>query len=267
MASNSDNFSFTANTVFDAVELTVKNLGLRIIFSDKKGGVLSCKSGFSFKSFGQNITITVTRVGNQTSQLSINTESGQVYDWGEGEKLIAEIKSSVHNNLLLSLSINTSSIARSSLPDNAVEEQVERAQERAIRESNIHFQKSNRTIFGWFTLGIIVLSLAGLLLKPSSNSGMVSLVVGACMSLAWWVWGLRLPLQCPKCKIHDVLFLSSDEKLVAVRSEQRHVFDRESRENHFARVTVSDIDTTSNFKCKSCNFKWSEVRRHTKEGN
>lgn len=267
MASNSDSFSFPANIVFDAVELTVKNLGLRITFSDKKGGVLSCKSGFSFKSFGQSITITVSRVGNQISQLSINTESGQAYDWGEGKKLIEKIKSSVHNNLLLPLSTSTSSIVGGSSPDNSVEEQVGRAQEKAIHESNIYFQKSNRAIFGWFTLGIIVLSLAGLLLKPSSNSAMVSLVVGACMSLAWWVWGLRLPLQCPKCKIHDVLFLGSDERLVAVRSEQKHVFDRESRENHFARVTVSDIDTTSNFKCKSCNFKWSEVKRYTKEGN
>ena len=69
----------------DLYKTTLKailNIGYKIESEDKKKLIIFAKTTMSWKTFGQNLEIKI-----KGSKINLQTRSGQLTDWGEGEKI------------------------------------------------------------------------------------------------------------------------------------------------------------------------------------
>jgi len=95
-------YNYPLERVFGAALQAVRALGYKIDSLDKVNGLLTFKTGMSWKSWvGQEMSILIIDNGNNTCTVDISgkrNQSGvviQVYDWGEAsgiaKKVFAEI--------------------------------------------------------------------------------------------------------------------------------------------------------------------------------
>lgn len=90
MADKLRTYDVPAGAVFEAAQIALRQLKLKIKTEDLAEKVISASSQWTIKSFGQDITLRMSEVGMRT-ELAISTSSGQLTDWGEGQQIIARI--------------------------------------------------------------------------------------------------------------------------------------------------------------------------------
>jgi hypothetical protein len=95
-------YSASRDRLFAAAVRTVSELGYAVTSTDSSAGTISFNTGMSMRSWaGQNITATAITLEDGESKLivggkreqkgSIFGGGGQVYDWGEKEKITAKL--------------------------------------------------------------------------------------------------------------------------------------------------------------------------------
>lgn len=252
-------------SLYSAALKAVADQGMKLKFTDRAGGVISCDSKWSMKSFGQQINLTIA-TDNPGALLTINTICGQAYDWGEGKGLIRELKCAIdaHFEALVNAeAVNLSNSTAMPVADVAKEGQ---AQAGSLRESYILRQKSSRTHLFWLSLAGVATGVASIYFRPNSFAALWPLGLGAAGLAAWYVWGVYVPKQCVSCGKHTVRCISSTDTLMGVRSEQRSVTNLNTRQAEWARVTVSDMENRSAYCCTTCKHDWIEIHQYKKDG-
>ncbi|WP_406226964.1 hypothetical protein ACI7YU_18295 [Pseudomonas siliginis] len=252
-------------SLYSAALKAVAEQGMKLKFTDGAGGVISCDSKWSLKSFGQQINLTIA-TGSPGATLTINTICGQAYDWGEGKSLIQKLKFAIdaHFEVLANTdATNLSNTVATPVDDGAKEGQE---QALALRESDILRQKSSRTHLFWLSLAGVATGVASIYFRPNSFAALWPLGLGAAGLAAWYVWGMFVPKQCVSCGKHTVRCISSIDTLIGVRSEQRSVTNLNTRQTEWARVTVSDMENRSAYRCMSCKHDWIELHQYKKDG-
>ena len=65
----------------------IKGLGWELISSDKSVGKINTRTGVSLKSWGEDVSILVTREPTGESTISVSSQaSSQIIDWGKSEE-------------------------------------------------------------------------------------------------------------------------------------------------------------------------------------
>ncbi|MCP1495519.1 hypothetical protein J2Y86_000226 [Pseudomonas migulae] len=252
-------------SLYSAALKAVADQGMKLKFTDRAGGVISCNSKWSMKSFGQQINLTIV-TGSPGATLTISTICGQAYDWGEGKSLIRKLKGSLDANFEVMVNEEAADLSSSVTAPSADVVKEGKAQALSLRESNILRQKSSRTHLFWLSLVGVATGAASIYFRPDSFAALWPLGLGACGLAAWYVWGMFVPKQCVSCGKHTVRCMSSIDTLIAVRSEQRSVTNLNTRQAEWARVTVSDMENRSTYRCMSCKHDWIEVQQYKKDG-
>lgn len=72
--------------VFRCVVQAVRDVGYAVGRVDKHNGMIAFKTGISWWSFGQDITLVVVDMG-KTCSIDMTSRSGQVTDWGESKRI------------------------------------------------------------------------------------------------------------------------------------------------------------------------------------
>lgn len=99
MTSETRNFNdIPAGALFEATQRSIRDQGLKIQSENPSTLEIEAASKVSMKSFGQRITLRMGEIG-PVSELTIETSSGQLSDWGEGGSIIAAIFDGVDVNL------------------------------------------------------------------------------------------------------------------------------------------------------------------------
>lgn len=63
--------------------------------------------------------------------------------------------------------------------------------------------------------------------------------------------------ECPSCYQKAIKFCGDDQQMLAVRSEERVVWDEVQKKHKSTQVTVTDSRITNKYKCMSCGHAWS----------
>lgn len=63
--------------------------------------------------------------------------------------------------------------------------------------------------------------------------------------------------ECPSCYQKAIKFCGDDQQMLAVRSEERVVWDEVQKKHKSTQVTVTDSKVTNKYKCMSCGHAWS----------
>lgn len=254
-----------SGSLFSAALKAVTDQGMKLKFTDRAGGVISCDSKWSMKSFGQQINLTVT-TANPGARLIINTICGQAHDWGEGKSLIQKIKVTVDAHFEAMVNAEAANLSSSVAAPVADVVKEGQAQALSLRESGIRRQKSSRTQLFWLSLAGVAAGVASIYFRPNSFAALWPLGLGTAGLAAWYVWGMFVPKQCVSCGKHTVRCISSTDTLLGVRSEQRTVTNLNTRQTEWARVTVSDMENRSAYRCMSCKHDWIETHQYKKDG-
>lgn len=85
--------------VWAAALRAVENLGYRFGEVDKRSGTITFKTGFSWKSFGQQLTVQIAPDNKSETTVVISSSSGQLHDWGEGESNREAVLSEIDTEL------------------------------------------------------------------------------------------------------------------------------------------------------------------------
>ncbi|MEI6536851.1 MAG: hypothetical protein WCN98_16010 [Verrucomicrobiaceae bacterium] len=72
--------------VFRCVVQAVRDTGYAVGRVDKHNGMIAFKTGISWSSFGQDITLVVVDMG-KTCSIDMTARSGQLFDWGESKQI------------------------------------------------------------------------------------------------------------------------------------------------------------------------------------
>jgi hypothetical protein len=217
------------------------------------------------KSFGQQINVTVA-TGSPGAVLTINTFTGQAFDWGEGKSIIQKLKKSVDAQFE---ALANAPATKQTPPDKAQPKELaaeHRAQAQSLRETGIIRQKDHRKDILRISLFGVVSGIVIIYFQPQNFSALWSLGLGFGGLAVWYVWGMFLPKQCVSCGKHNVRCLSSVDTLIGVRTEQRSVTNLNTRQSEWARVTVSDMENRSKYRCTSCSHEWTETHHYKKDG-
>ncbi|AWY43744.1 hypothetical protein DKY63_29025 [Pseudomonas putida] len=253
------------NLLYSAVLKSVAELGFKLKFSDRAGGVISCDSKWSMKSFGQQINLTIA-TGSPGAVLTISTFSGQAFDWGEGKSIIQSLKNAVDKQFEATVDtpVTAPPPATQALTKDLADEH--RAQAQSLRETGIIRQKDHRTDIFRISLFGVVAGFVLMYFQPQNVKALWLLGLGFGGLAVWYVWGMFMPKQCVRCSKHTVNCLSSVDTLVGVRTEQRSVTNLNTRQTEWARVTVSDMENRSKYRCTSCKHEWTETNYYKKDG-
>lgn len=251
-------------SLYSAALKVVADQGMKLRFTDREGGVISCDSKWSMKSFGQQINLTIS-TSNPGATLTISTICGQAYDWGEGKSLIQKLKRAIDAHFEAMINAEDADLSNFVAPAADVVKEGQ-AQALSLRESNILRQKSSRTNLFWLSIAGVATGVASIYFRPDSFAALWPLGLGAVGLVAWYVWGMFAPKQCVSCGKHNVRCTSSTDTLISVRSEQRSVTNLNTRQTEWARVTVSDMENRSAYRCLSCKHDWIEVHQYKKDG-
>lgn len=253
------------NSLYSAALKSVAEQGYKLKLADREGGVISCDSTWSIKSFGQKINLIIA-TDSPGAVLTISTFSGQGYDWGEGKNIIQTLKSAVDKQLE---ALAEPAVTESSSPSKALLEELvdeHRAQAQSLRETGIIRQKDERKDILRISLFGVVSGFVIMYFQPQNSGALWSLGLGFGGLAVWYVWGMFMPKQCVRCSKHTVNCLSSVDTLVGVRTEQRSVTNLNTRQTEWARVTVSDMENRSKYRCTSCQHEWTETHHYKKDG-
>jgi len=79
-------YDATCSKVFGAVLQIIHELGWAIENEDIMTGNIVASTGFSLRSWGESITIQVSKVGSQTNVSVTSTPEAQLIDWGKSEE-------------------------------------------------------------------------------------------------------------------------------------------------------------------------------------
>lgn len=253
------------NLLYSAALKSVAEQGYKLKLADRKGGVITCDSKWSMKSFGQQINLIIA-TDSPGAVLTITTFSGQAYDWGEGKSIIQTLKNAVDKQFeaLADTPVTGASSVDKSLNEVIADEH--RAQAQSLRESGIIRQKDHRKDILLISLFGVVSGLVIMYFQPHNSGSLWSLGLGFGGLAVWYVWGMFMPKQCVRCSKHTVNCLSSVDTLIGVRTEQRSVTNLNTRQTEWARVTVSDMENRSKYRCTSCKHEWTETHHYKKDG-
>lgn len=248
-----------SNLLFNAVIKVVADNALQVKHADRRAGVVVCVSKWSMKSFGQEISISIYE--DQGCFLNIETKSSQIYDWGEGREIIQRLKFAIDEKLnYLNKMVSGPNVSHGVLAENS-------SALASSYEAGVEFNKNSRNLL--FLISVLSFVVAAILNGTGKNDAAVFWVAGIGVAgfCGWYVWGFFIPLQCIRCGKHTVVCLKTTESLMGVRSEQRSVVNLETRKSEWARVTVSDIERSTVYQCRSCKHRWTERYIYTNDGN
>lgn len=252
-------------SLYSAALKAVADQGMKLKFTDRVGGVISCDSKWSMKSFGQQINLTIA-TGSPGAKLTISTICGQAYDWGEGKSLIQKLKCAIDAQFEALVNAEAAELSNSVTAPVADVVKEGQTQALSLRESNILRQKSSRTHLFWLSLVGVATGVASIYFLPNNFAALWPLGLGTAGLAAWYVWGMFVPKQCVRCGKHTVRCMSSTDTVIGVRSEQRSVTNLNTRQAEWARVTVSDMENRSAYCCMSCKHDWIEIHQYKKDG-
>lgn len=91
-----------AETVYDLL-LEFKNDldSLNLVDADKNQKCLLYRSKSNWLTWGSNVYFTLEEITSNETKIKIDVVAFQVYNWGESEKIIEQIRSSINNNLVV----------------------------------------------------------------------------------------------------------------------------------------------------------------------
>ncbi|WP_430443140.1 MAG: hypothetical protein ACQZ2J_20485 [Pseudomonas piscis] len=253
------------DSLYSAALKVAVDQGMKLKFTDRAGGVISCDSKWSMKSFGQQIDLIIA-TDSSGATLTINTTCGQAYDWGEGKNLIQKLKCAIDAHFEAMVNAKAAGLSTSVAAPVVDVAKEGKAQALSLRESKILRQKTSRTHLFWLSLVGVGASVASIYFRPDSFAALWPLGLGVGGLAVWYVWGMFVPKQCVSCGKHTVRCMSSTDTLIGVHSEQRSVTNLNTRQTEWARVTVSDMENRSAYCCMSCTHDWVEIHQYKKDG-
>jgi len=87
--------------VIEAALRTVIARGYDVNKIDKLNGVIAFQTGWSLRSYGQDLSLLVVADGANACSVSINSrlQRGQLFDWGEGSEIASNIFDLIQRDL------------------------------------------------------------------------------------------------------------------------------------------------------------------------
>lgn len=91
-------FEFDQETLFEKAKEVLRTNGYKDLVIDESKMLILAKEPFSFKSWGENIYITILAKDNENAELLYESVAFQVYTWGKnednGKKFLANMEES-----------------------------------------------------------------------------------------------------------------------------------------------------------------------------
>ena len=98
----SADFSVDATTLYDVVLRSVSALGYKVDFVDRASGLLTFKTGMSWRSWeGQEMSVVVVPLSEGAARLQVTARrlGFQLIDWGEGGAIARRVLQAVDSEL------------------------------------------------------------------------------------------------------------------------------------------------------------------------
>ena len=98
----SADFSADAVALYDTVLRSVSGLGYKVDFVDRASGLLTFKTGMSWRSWqGQEMSVVVVPLSESTARLQVTARrlGTQLIDWGEGSAIARRVLEAVDSDL------------------------------------------------------------------------------------------------------------------------------------------------------------------------
>lgn len=94
-------FDFSASLLFEkAKEVMIQN-GMEIKSTDEQNKIILAVTTITFKSWGENIYVTVNEKGKESSELIYETVAFQVYTWGKNEDNASDFKNQLEESFII----------------------------------------------------------------------------------------------------------------------------------------------------------------------
>jgi len=79
------NYDIPHDLLFDKVVEVLEGHGYRKVKVDKEKGLIFTPASISFKSWGENLYFTLTKIDENTTELLFESVAFQLYSWGKNE--------------------------------------------------------------------------------------------------------------------------------------------------------------------------------------
>lgn len=94
-------FDFSASLLFEKAKEVMLQNGMRIKSTDEQNKIILAVTTISFKSWGENIYVTVNEKGDESSELIYETVAFQVYTWGKNEDNASDFKNQLEESFII----------------------------------------------------------------------------------------------------------------------------------------------------------------------
>ena len=95
------NFDINQELLFEKAEEVMKGSGLKVKKIDSTKNIILCTAPITFKSWGENVYITVIGKGEYSSELIYESVAFQVYTWGKNEDNAADFKQQLEESFII----------------------------------------------------------------------------------------------------------------------------------------------------------------------
>lgn len=97
----SSTYEIPHDLLFDKVVEVLEDHGYKKIKVDKEKGLIFTPASISFKSWGENLYFTVTKIDESTTELLFESVAFQLYSWGKNEDNANQFFAKLEESLII----------------------------------------------------------------------------------------------------------------------------------------------------------------------